>query len=89
MLGMDARSFSHLILNLHTLQISMFQPDRVSQDFPRNVIYSQCSLPPIYLKKQTNKEPRFIFFFWSFKFTDRKRAKLTSYISRMQLINNR
>lgn len=62
MLAMDARSFSHLVLNLHALQISMFQPDRVSQDFPRNVIYNQCSLPPIYLKKQTNKEPRFIFF---------------------------
>lgn len=56
MLPMDARSFSHLVLNLHALQISMFQPDQVSQDFPRNVIHSQCSLPPIYLKKQTNKK---------------------------------
>lgn len=56
MLPMDARSFSHLVLNLHALQISMFQPDRVSQDFLRNVIHSQCSLPPIYLKKQTNKK---------------------------------
>lgn len=56
MLAMDASSFSLLVRNLHALQISMFQPDRVSQDFPRKVIDSQCSPPPIYLKKQTNEK---------------------------------
>lgn len=64
----------HLVLNLHTLQMSMFQPDWMIQDFPRNVIRSHCSLPPICLKNETkqNKTRFFFFFLRSFKFTDRK-----------------
>lgn len=40
-----------------------------------------------HLLKEANKQKSLdSFFFWSFKFTDRKPAKLTSYISRIQLI---
>lgn len=41
-----------------------------------------------HLLKKANKQKSLdsFFFFWSFKFTDRKSAKLTSYISRIQLI---